>query len=137
MTPLESVIFLMMSSKVHRDWYIKDIEAWVLPALQLNQYRLLHDNGKPVGYVSWAYLRKEIARAFVEDNAIIPLEEWNCGEMIWSIDFIAPFGHVRQLVKKMHHLHGPGLSKRAKDGSIRQGGKIIRKGELWSPTLKK
>jgi cytolysin-activating lysine-acyltransferase len=134
MSVFESVFSLMLESKVHRGWSVADIDNWILPAINLTQYRLILDDGKAVGYASWAYLRNEVASKFIKSNTPFPIEEWNCGKELWSIDFIAPYGHTAQLVRLMHELHGPGISKRAKDNTVRLGGKILDKEALWNLT---
>ena len=51
------IVSLMTQSNSHGGYKIQHMSQIVLPLVQLNQYRIYHDDkGSAVGFVSWAML---------------------------------------------------------------------------------
>lgn len=114
---------LMLSSEVHRKYLIDDIGAMFLPAIHLNQFRIYRNKqGDPIGIVTWAYLSKENSIKYRKGQKILKLEDWNSGKNGWIIDFIAPFGHAKQIIKDLKNNIFP--DKQGKALRITKNGKI-------------
>ena len=94
---------LMLSSEVHRKYLIDDIGAMFLPAIHLNQFRIYRNKkGDPIGIITWAYLSNELQEKYQKgDKVLTKLEDWKSGNNGWVIDFIAPFGHAKQIIKDL------------------------------------
>lgn len=60
----------------------------LLPCYENNQYQILKDKDKIIGFINWAYLNNNIQNKFME-NAIINRFEWNCGKNIWIINYLS------------------------------------------------
>ena len=102
MTDFEKIISLLLMSKIHRRWYIGDIDGLIIPPLILKQYRLFHQDDKLVGFVSWALLTDEVAEGFKTRTIKLQPDDWNAGKQLWMMDFIAPFGGVLGMARQLH-----------------------------------
>ncbi len=73
------------------------------PAIQLQQIVFLFNSkGAPVAFATWMHLSEDVAGALVDDpDYPLDLSERNEGDRLWITHVVAPFGHVRALVKKM------------------------------------
>lgn len=92
MSMLGEIVWLMAHSELHRDWPIASIFQWVVPALMHQQCRLYRRDGRPVAYVAWAYLSKEVEETYVLNPKSLQPKDWKSGDRGWLIDWIAPFG---------------------------------------------
>ncbi len=105
-------LFLFNQSEDHRLYTLVEFNHYCLFPLLNNKARLFYDGDRPVGFVSWAWLTKEEADQFLG-------EQWLLGEevhkrpdvvdaryQLWGIDFITPYGHSTQVMRKMiSHAH--------------------------------
>ncbi len=89
---LGEIAWLMAHSPLHQSWPFESLLQWVAPALALKQCRSYHRGKKPVAYVSWAWLSKEVEEAFVLNPRSLQPANWKSGQRLWVIDLIAPFG---------------------------------------------
>ena len=95
---------LMLASEVHKKYLIDDIGATFLPAIHLNQFRIYRNkNNDPVGLVTWAFLSDELDKKYQKGGVKLRLEDWNGGNNGWIVDFIAPFGHAKQIIKDLRN----------------------------------
>jgi cytolysin-activating lysine-acyltransferase len=96
------IVWLMTQSPLHRHFAIADLEWMVMPAILLNQYRVFHEQGRPVGVALWGFLSQE-----AETRLSLPLprlrsDEWRSGNRCWLVDLIAPFANEQtQIVATM------------------------------------
>jgi cytolysin-activating lysine-acyltransferase len=96
-----SITHLMMSSPLHRQYKILDIAERFIPALLHNQFRYYEIDGNPIGFVNWAWLTDEAQEKFQTGQYVLKVEEWTGGKNLWFLEFIAPFGHARAIVKDL------------------------------------
>lgn len=101
MTLLGEVVWLMAHSKVHQEWPIASVFQWAIPAISLKQCRLYRKNGRPVAYVAWAYLSKEVEESYVLNPQSLQPKDWKSGNRGWLIDWIAPFGDTAAVVNDL------------------------------------
>jgi cytolysin-activating lysine-acyltransferase len=102
MTPLESVLFLMSASEVHREWTIEDLSRLVAPPLALTQCEIFVRDGWPVAFISWAFLNKVAADGFIDGTRKLQPDDWSSGDQLWIIDIIAPYGDIRKVIRWAH-----------------------------------
>nr|WP_244171299.1 toxin-activating lysine-acyltransferase [Xanthomonas populi] len=56
------------------------------------------------GYALWAYLTPETASHLVlQDPPFLPISDWNEGDQLWILDFVAMPGHHRRLARALRH----------------------------------
>lgn len=96
---LGEVVAVMMNSPLHSKYAISDVINNFLPPLDLGQFRIYKKNNKPVALLTWAYLSEEIENKYMNEQYDLKLEDWNSGDRLWFIDFMAPFGGVEDIKK--------------------------------------
>lgn len=102
---LGQIFVLLAQSKLHRSWRVIEIERYLIPALQHSQFRLYYDkNGIPFGYVSWAWLTKETEDRYLAGGYALQPTDWTGGDRPWIIDWIAPKGGTRFIIKDLRSL---------------------------------
>jgi cytolysin-activating lysine-acyltransferase len=103
MTILGEIVWLMAHSKLHQEWPIASIFQWVMPALIHKQCRLYRRNGRPVAYVAWARMSKEVEEAYVLNPKSLQPKDWTSGNIGWLVDWIAPFGDSHAVKKDLRN----------------------------------
>jgi cytolysin-activating lysine-acyltransferase len=94
------VASLLMVSEFHRKYLIHDIGSVFFPPVHLNQFRIYKNKLKdPIALITWAFLSKEVEEKYLSQEYILKPQDWKSGNRIWFIDFLAPFGHMRQVSK--------------------------------------
>ena len=89
-----SVVWLMMHSKSDRDLPLHTLSKLVLPPIKYRQFVLATEGGKPVFYLSWANLNEEAESRYLKNTPLCMHEDdWDSGDRMWIIDWVAPFGH--------------------------------------------
>ena len=88
---------LMANNRTYRVFPIACLQLWIVPPLALGQARVFFDEkGRAVGYITWAFLSKEVADRWVNDpRFILHLSEWNEGGDLWIMDFFAVPGFAK------------------------------------------
>ncbi len=101
-TLLGETTSLLLASELHRDYRINDIGSVFLPPIHLNQFRIYRKaDGQPIGLITWARLTKKVELDYVTKGYNLHPTDWNAGDELWAIDFVAPFGHGRQILKDL------------------------------------
>jgi cytolysin-activating lysine-acyltransferase len=95
------IVWLLMSSPLHRQTFLADLERTILPALMCQQYRIFKHRQVPVGFVTWAYVNDEIDARFLAGKPVLKPEEWRSGDRIWVVDLVAPFGGAESILRHM------------------------------------
>jgi len=95
---LGSAVWLWMHSKSHRNAPLHLLSRLLLPAIKNRQFVLVSENGKPVFYLAWTTLSVEAEKRYLNNPPqCMPEEDWASGELIWFLDWVAPFGHTRAM----------------------------------------
>jgi len=104
---------------------LASLEPQLWPAVTLNQILFYFDGrGNPRAYVTWAYVTDAVLKDVSSDeNRLLHLSEWNEGENLLIVDFVAPFGHAgrfaRHLYRSVFREHDVGHGVRnSADGRI-------------------
>ena len=99
-------LYLFGLSDHHSGYIIPEFNHYFTYPLLHNKVRMFYDNGKPVGVVTWCFLTDEKAEAFSEDAYLIEEEDYISeeGDQLWGIEFIAPFGHTRPIMRAMRNM---------------------------------
>ena len=119
-TVLGEIVWVMSHSKLHSEWELASIHKWVVPAMVHQQFRLYKENDKPVAFVSWAYLSQRAENAYVRNTRALTADDWKSGDRGWIMDFVAPFGHAKQMSRDLKYnifVNDVGRSLRWREGS--------------------
>lgn len=93
----------MATSSTHTTRTAQQLFSVVDPATAHQQIKFyFNDTGKPVGYVVWAFLAKEAQNRFLRTkNFELHVSEWDEGDALWIIDLLAPFGHIKYILRDL------------------------------------
>lgn len=101
---LGSVTWLWMHSKSHHNFPLHTLPVLLLPAIKNLQFILAYELGRPVFYLSWANFSAEAEERYLANSPLLmPQSDWNCGDRMWILDWVAPFGHTKiitQILKR-------------------------------------
>lgn len=100
---LGEMTWLYSNSRIHREWPIGSIQQWLLPPLLTKQFRVYRKGDKPIGFVTWAWMSKEVEEAYVLNTASLQPKDWKSGDRGWIIDWVVPFGGTRQVAFDLKH----------------------------------
>ena len=98
---LGEVTWLMTQSELHRDWPVSSVVQWAVPAIMSKQCRIYRKDGRPVGYVSWAWLSAKTESRFAKDPTSLQPVDWQSGDRLWLIDWIAPWGGTSAIARDL------------------------------------
>lgn len=100
-----AAVWLWMQSESHRDAPLHTLKALLLPAIKTQQFMLVEEVGKPVFYLSWADMSADAERRYMSSPPVcMPEADWNSGDRMWILDWVAPFGHTK-IMKQLLSQH--------------------------------
>lgn len=133
--------FLMARQCDYREYPLAVMIDWLEIPIALDQVQVFFhaSSYEPVGYVTWAWLTPEVEQRWLGDpSVILHYSEWNEGERLWIMDFVAPFGHAGDIARHLrrHGFAGHTLARSVRrdvDGNVARistwGRAKARKGE--------
>ena len=99
---LGEITSLLLLSKVHRKYQVRDIADVILPTINLNQFRIYRDKNKqPIGLVTWGYFNEATEREYLSGKSVLSEKELTSGDILYFLDFIAPYGHAKKIIKDL------------------------------------
>ncbi len=98
------IVWLMAQSKRHRySLFLADLEWLVMPPVMASQFRVFHQDGKPVGVAFWAFVSNETDARLTQGVEKLKIDEWNKGDNAWLIDIVTPFGHADKMIEELRN----------------------------------
>jgi len=85
---IEDVIGLFKQFEKYQNQSTRQLERYLQPSIELNQYRMFYDEYSIVGFVNWAYLHNLVQERF-RLTGKIKHTEWNSGNNLWLIDILS------------------------------------------------
>ena len=100
----------VLTSCARRTGMLQPLGVQLWPAVRLNQIGFLFNSrGSPVAFATWAFVTDETAQTLLSDpDYCMDISEWNEGDQLWLVDFVAPFGEARNLARKLCATYLPG-----------------------------
>ena len=105
---LGPAMWLYARDPVKKFMFIGDLDGTVLPPVVLDQCRLYTNNHLPYAFVTWALVNETVATRLRSAQPRIAPHEWKCGEEVWIIDAVAPFGQLDETLKDIRETVFPG-----------------------------
>lgn len=104
------VVYLCEHSLIHKNYRVGELSAVILPALQLGQFRYYDTpQGEPVAFLCWAFASAETINKLRSGLVLDAAADWTGGKTLMFPEFIAPFGHLRQIVADLcNNVFAPG-----------------------------
>lgn len=92
---LGNIVWLLMNSPTHQEMPLLMMPTQIFPAISNKQYVLgMTEKGSPVFYMSWAFFDAETEKQYIEQtNMALTMENWNQGDRLWFLFWVAPYGH--------------------------------------------
>ena len=95
---LGTVAWLLVHSELHKKLEMGQLATMYLPAIKSGQYLLGIENDTAVFYAAWAKMDLEQERLFLTHGPLsVTPQTWQSGDRVWVMDWVAPFGHSRQV----------------------------------------
>jgi hemolysin-activating ACP:hemolysin acyltransferase len=92
---------LLCRARKPNDYSLDYLRTRIVPAIVLGQiYFVFEERCQVVAMWTWAYLAPDVETRLQRDpHSILHLSEWNEGASLWIMDLIAPFGHIREVIR--------------------------------------
>lgn len=87
MTTFDEVINLYYHFDKYKKNTYPELYYHILPSINLNQYKIFKDEKGIFGFVNWAYLNKDVEKAYVTSSKIYK-NEWKSGVNLWLYDIV-------------------------------------------------
>ena len=87
MTTFDEVIGLYYNFDKYKKNTYPELYYHILPSINLNQYKIFKDDKGIFGFVNWAYLNKDVEKAYVTSSKIYK-NEWKSGVNLWLYDIV-------------------------------------------------
>ena len=110
---LGEATLLLLQSPRHRGYALHQLDSYVLTPLRLGQFQIYRSRRGPVGFVAWAFLEPETARAYAAGDHELEPADWRAGDELWFIEFIAPAGHAATIVRDLRRRLFPDAQARS------------------------
>lgn len=98
---LGEIVWLMSQSPLHKQFFISDLEWFVMTPVLLQQFRLFYDQTKPIGVAFWATVNDEVEERLAVGTTRLRPQDWKSGDRLWVVEVIAPFGGAEEMVKDL------------------------------------
>tara|TARA_R110000868_G_scaffold111086_1_gene300231 strand:- start:120 stop:515 length:396 start_codon:yes stop_codon:yes gene_type:complete len=85
---MNELINLFQNFDKYKNQSAKQLETYLQPSLQLNQYKKFYKNNELVGFVNWAYLHNLVEERFKQTGKI-KTSEWQSGNNLWLIEILS------------------------------------------------
>ena len=85
---MEDVVGLFKKFEKYENKSTRQLENYLKPSIDLNQYRMFYDEHSIIGFVNWAYLHHLVQERF-KLTGKIKQNEWNSGNNLWLIDILS------------------------------------------------
>ena len=95
---LGEIVWLMSQSPLHKQFFISDLEWFVMTPVLLQQFRMFYDKDKPIGVVFWATVNDEVEERLAAGTTRLRPQDWKSGDRLWIVEIIAPFGGADEMV---------------------------------------
>ena len=85
---MQDIISLYRNYNHYNHLTDKDLETYLAPSINLNQYKKHYKDNKLIGFTNWAFLSDSNLEKF-KKTGIIELSEWNSGNNLVFVFLIA------------------------------------------------
>jgi len=98
---LGEIVWLMVQSPRHKSLALSSLEWFVMPAIQLKQFRIFYRGDRPVGLALWAQVDDAIAKRLDSGDKRLAAAEWRCGPHQRIVEVVAPFGGEQEIRRQL------------------------------------
>ena len=100
---LMDALLVLRCSHYHRSADLEHINNYFIAAIKNDRLRVIYDNeNRPAGVFTWTYLPPDREKAYMEKPSSILASDFESEDgTLWAIDFAAPFGFCRGIVRAL------------------------------------
>lgn len=98
---LGEVVWLMSQSPLHKQFFVSDLEWFVMTPILLQQFRIFYAKDRPMGVVLWARVNDEVAGRLQAGTTKLRPQDWKSGDQLWAVEVMAPFGGAEEMIKDL------------------------------------
>lgn len=98
---LGEIVWLMSQSALHKQFFISDLEWFVMTPVLLQQFRLFYAKDRPIGVVFWGFVSAEVEERLKAGTTKLRPQDWKSGDRLWVVEAVAPFGGAEEMVKDL------------------------------------
>jgi cytolysin-activating lysine-acyltransferase len=98
---LGEIVWLMSQSSLHKQFFISDLEWFVMTPVLLQQFRLFYAKDRPLGVVLWAKVDAETEARLQAGTTKLRPQDWKSSDRLWVVEVIAPFGGAEEMVRDL------------------------------------
>ena len=96
-------IELLTKGDTHSKYTPSEVVSYLLLPINNNKIRIYYVGNNPVGLLTWCWLSPNKANLFLNDryspDVDYKLEDPGVDYQLWGMEFIAPYGHARQMMR--------------------------------------
>jgi len=101
---------LLEVGDTHSKYTPQEIISYLLYPIEHNRLRLYYIDNKPIGLCTWCWLSPTKANLFLNDRYTPTEEDYSLENpggdyQLWGIEFIAPYGHTRKMMRTLRNEH--------------------------------
>jgi cytolysin-activating lysine-acyltransferase len=91
---------LLMLSPTHRKYQLRDLADVILPPINLQQFKIYRNEKKqPIGLLTWGRLSAAVEARYLAGQTVLSEADLHSGDRLFFLDFLAPYGHLKQIVQ--------------------------------------
>jgi cytolysin-activating lysine-acyltransferase len=100
---LTDALQVLSNSPYHQSWGLSKVGTYIVAPIRNKRLKVVYDRGsRPVGLMTWAYLPPDRELSYVEDPSSLAAMDFASNDgTLWAIDFAAPYGHCREVVRAL------------------------------------
>lgn len=101
---------LLEVGDTHSKYTPQEIISYLLYPIEHNRLRLYYIDNRPIGLCTWCWLSPTKANLFLNDKYTPTEEDYSLENpggdyQLWGIEFIAPYGHTRKMMRTLRNEH--------------------------------
>jgi len=103
-------IELFNEGDMHSKYTLEELNTYLLLPITYDRIRLYYQDDKTIGLITWCWLSPTQSNLFLNDEYQPVAEDYQRENpkgdyVLWGIEFIAPFGHTRKLMRAVRNEH--------------------------------
>jgi len=110
---MQDIVNLFRNFKKYNSISDSDLRLYLIPSINLKQYKKFYDGDKLVGFVNWAYIHNLTEKRFKVSGKIKP-NEWKSGYNLWLIEIVS----IKNTFSMMRYIYNYFKDIMHKDNSI-------------------
>lgn len=111
---LADALVVLGSSTYHQGMDIEKLERYIIAAIKNRRLIIIRNKEEqPIGVFTWTWLSPDLESRYMADPSVLTASDFASNDgTLWAIDFAAPFGYCRQVVRALRKMFPKGTKFR-------------------------